>query len=124
MSKVDIYSSTAETRADGTTIFWRTGRGAHRHASFYCANAKRNIDTGDVYVIPADEAGDWVPCADCCTDADVVKAAADAAAKAAAMCRNSGVTNPRRISSTCRDCGKDGKVNRATGSLRAHKPLA
>lgn len=37
------------------------------------------------------------------------------------LCRNSGVTHPRRLYSECVDCGKQGKVTGA-GILRAHKP--
>ena len=120
MSKVEIYSTTAETRADGTTIFWRTGQGSHRHASAYCANSKRSIFTGDVIVIPQGEVADWAPCADCCTDADVLAATAAAEQKAAELCSNPGVVHPHRIYSKCTGCGKEGKVK--AGKIRAHKP--
>jgi hypothetical protein len=43
---------------------------------------------------------------------------------AATKCRNSGVTHSNRLYSVCKDCGKEGAVNRSTGSLRAHLPLA
>jgi hypothetical protein len=123
MSKVATYSRITEKREDGTTIYWRSGQGNMRHASFYCINSKRSIFTGDCLVIPADEVEQWTPCADCCTEADVTTAAQAAAAKAAANCRNSGVVHPGRISSYCKDCGKGGTVIRGRGTLRAHKPL-
>lgn len=42
-------------------------------------------------------------------------------APAVEMCRNSGVRHPRRMRSTCNDCGKEGAVNRSSGTIRAHK---
>lgn len=123
MSKVNVYASTAQTRADGTTIFWRTGKGSHRHASAFCANSKRAIMTGDVTVIDPAEATSWSPCVDCCSDADVLTAQREAADKAAAMCRNSGIKHPGRgrLYSDCVDCGKTGRVG-SNGRIRAHKP--
>lgn len=47
--------------------------------------------------------------------------AAPAAAKPA-QCPNRGVTKPGRMYSACKDCGREGKVNRSTGALRAHAP--
>lgn len=102
--------------------YWRTTFGSHRHASEYCANAYRAIASGYPTVIPADEVSGWVPCEHCCTSDEVRESAQAAKAKADAMCRNSGVTHPKRLSSACKDCGKTGKVNRSTGTLRAHKP--
>jgi hypothetical protein len=125
MSKIETYKTTTETRENGSTIFWRTGKGSHRHASFYCANSKRDIMTGDCTVIPENQAAEWTACVDCCTDADVLEGLAATAKKADAMCpNNKGVAIPRRIYSTCNVCGKEGKVNRSTGSIRAHKPQA
>lgn len=122
MSKVETHSQYAETRENGTTIYWRTGKGSHRHASFYCANGKRALDTGDCTVIPEGQEAEWAPCLDCCTEAEITVAAKVAEAKADAMCpNNQGVARPGRIYSTCRICGKEGKVNRSTGSIRAHK---
>jgi hypothetical protein len=105
------------------TVYYRTGKGTHRHTSWYCANAHRLIATGDPFAIPAEEAPDWTPCADCCTTEDVTAGQAQAAAKADAMCPNSGTVRAgsRRIYDDCRDCGKNGKVGR-NGTLRAHKP--
>ncbi len=122
MSKVAVYSRYTDTRADGTTIFWRTGKGSMRHASFVCANSKRSIFTGDCLVIPAAEVEQWTPCADCCTDADVTAARAAAAAKLDVNCKNSGVVHPQRIRSACKDCGKFGSVIPGA-KLRAHLPL-
>jgi hypothetical protein len=119
-TKAEKNSKFAETRENGTTIFFRTGKGSHRHASRFCANSKRDLFTGDVTEIPEAEAATWAACADCCTDADVTEGRKAAEAKADAQCRNSGVTRSGRIYSTCRDCGKEGKVNRSTGKIRAH----
>jgi hypothetical protein len=103
--------------------YYRTSKGSHRHATYYCANARRAIGSGDPIVIPASEVKDWAACEHCCS-AEEVKASAEAqAAKPVkVMCPNRGVDNPRRLYSTCRDCGKEGKVNGSTGSLRAHTP--
>ena len=103
------------------TSYYRTAKGSHRHLSFECANQRRHILLGDVSVIPADEAEGWAPCEDCCPAGEVAAAAAKAAAKAEQMCANEGVAKPRHIESTCRSCGKRGKVDRRTGKLRAHK---
>ena len=105
------------------TGYYRTGKGTHRHTSWYCANAHRLIATGDPFAIPAEDVQDWTPCADCCTTEDVAAGQAQAAAKADAMCPNSGTVRAgsRRIYDDCRDCGKNGKVGR-NGTLRAHKP--
>jgi hypothetical protein len=42
------------------------------------------------------------------------------------QCANEGIKHPgqRRIYSACSTCGREGKVNRATGRIRAHLPLA
>lgn len=125
MSKVEIYSQYTETRENGTTIYFRTGQGSHRHASRFCANSKRSIYTGDVTIIDQAEVANWEPCLDCCTEAEIKAASAAAEVKADAMCpNNQGVAIPRRIYSTCNVCGKEGKVNRSTGSIRAHKRQA
>lgn len=101
--------------------YYRTGKGSHRHASWSCANSHRSVFTGDPFAIPASEVDQWAPCTTCC-DADVVAESAKVVASAADdMCRNGGVTNPRRLRSTCVDCGKEGAVNAKTGRLRAHK---
>lgn len=102
--------------------FYRTAKGSHRHISFQCANFRRSISLGDVVEIPAGEVKDWAPCDVCCDGHEVIEHAAKVAAKADAMCGNEGVTHPKRIQSNCRTCGKLGKVDRRTGSLRAHKP--
>lgn len=106
------------------TKYWRTTFGTHRHASEYCANARRAIGSGYPTVIPTDELPGWAACEFCCDEETVRESAKTVQAKADEMCRNSGVVNPKRLSSKCRDCGKEGKVNRSTGSIRAHKPLA
>lgn len=103
------------------TIYYRTGKGSHRHTDFYCANTRRSLFTGDVTVIPTDEVAGWAPCDVCCGADEVAAHAATVAAAQDEMCRNSGVTNPRRMRSTCRDCGKEGAVNRSTGKIKAHR---
>jgi hypothetical protein len=45
------------------------------------------------------------------------------AAPAEPQCPNTGVTHPQRLRSVCKDCGKEGAVNRGSGTLRTHKPL-
>ncbi len=105
-----------------TTTFYRTAYGSHRHVSWFCANARRDIASGDPIAIPADEVSSWAACEHCCPADDVRESAAALRAKADEMCRNSGVTHPKRINSVCRDCGKAGKVQRGTGKIRAHKP--
>ena len=102
--------------------YWRTTFGTHRHASEYCANARRAIGSGYPTIIPADEVPGWAACEFCCDETTVRESAAAIQAKADAMCSNTGVTHPKRINSKCRDCGKEGKVNRSTGTIRAHKP--
>ncbi len=105
-----------------TRTYYRTAKGSHRHADWTCANTRRSIFLGDVTEIPADEVKDWAACDVCCTEAEVIASVAAVEAKAATMCRNSGVRKPRHIQSECTDCGKRGTVNRSTGTLRAHKP--
>lgn len=102
---------------NATSTAYRTAKGNHRHADYNCANALRDIESGDPVVIPAAEVSDWAPCSICTTDAEVQ---AHTEAKAATKCANSGVTHPQRGRSACRDCGKVGAVNRSTGTLRAH----
>lgn len=103
-----------------TETYYRTGKGDHRHADYHCADAKRSIMTGYPVRVPAGEIVNWPPCADCCT-AEEIEAAARTAPATKVMCANTGVINPRRIYSTCRDCGKPGKVNGSSGKIRAHE---
>lgn len=106
------------------TIFYRTLHGDHAHSSYYCANTQRAISSGDPTRIPAAELGSYNACALCCSfgQAHEVDTARTATAKPVkTLCTNSGVVNPRRMMSTCTDCGKEGTVNRRTGSLRAHE---
>jgi ribosomal protein S14 len=108
------------------TTYYRTGKGSKRHATYYCANARRAIASGDPIRIAADDVANWAPCKHCCTADEVAEQGAPAADKPAApvkaYCRNSGVQSPRRLYSRCSDCGKEGAVNRKTGTLRAHEP--
>jgi len=106
-----------------TITYYRTAKGSKRHASYSCANSRRRISSGDPIRIPADQVAKWEPCAHC-TDAEVIAKTEGAPAKTPepALCANSGVTNVRRMYSTCIDCGKGGTVNRSTGTIRAHKP--
>jgi hypothetical protein len=104
--------------------YYRTRFGSKAHASSFCANARRAIGSGDILPIPAAELKDWAPCKHC--TAPELRAAWGTAPKAEkpakAMCANNGVKNPRQIYSDCKSCGKNGKVNRSTGALRAHAP--
>lgn len=100
------------------TKYYRTGKGDHRHTSWYCANAHRAIRTGDPVVIPAADVPNWAPCADCCTDADII----DVPVKPVHCDGELTPGNPRRLNRTC-VCGKTGAVVRSTGRLRAHLPL-
>jgi hypothetical protein len=104
-----------------TTAYFRTAKGSHRHANYECANQRRAIESGNPTEIPTSEIKNWAACEHCCDTGEVAASIQAAAAKEAAMCRNSGVRNPKCIQSECRDCGKRGTVNRSTGSLRAHK---
>jgi hypothetical protein len=115
-----------------TTTYYRTGKGSKRHASVYCANSRRSVSTGDPVRLTADEAAKWAPCRFCCTAEEVAAfGQAPAAAKAPAdpageFCANTGVMRPgsRRLRDRCKDCGKEGAVNRKTGTLRQHLPAA
>lgn len=102
--------------------YYRTGRGSKRHADIHCANTLRRIHTGYPTKLSAEEAVNWAPCSKCCDPAEIAKESAPAPAPE--RCKNSGVTDPQRLYSKCRDCGKEGSVNRRTGSLRGHAPLA
>jgi len=95
--------------------YWRTGKGSHRHANRYCANARRSIFTGDEFRIPAAEVKDWAPCEACCTAEEVAAFAAAQVAKTEAeaeiYCTNRrpvpGSYNPRlyQVRGTCGECG-------------------
>lgn len=122
-TRLNASDKLTQRREDGSVIYWRTGKGTHKHASFYCANGKRDIFTGDCFVIEPSEVDGWAACMDCCTDADKAAEVAKVEAKLSTQCANNrGVANPQRFYSTCNVCGKEGKVNRGTGSIRAHKP--
>ncbi|WP_144121161.1 hypothetical protein [Catellatospora sichuanensis] len=99
--------------------FYRTGKGSHAHRSDFCANYRRSVFTGDVFRIPAAEIAEWAPCLACCTAEDIA-GWAKPTETAKAECKNSGVKNPKRIYSTCIDCGKEGKVK--AGRIRKHAP--
>ena len=105
------------------TTFYRTLHGDHAHVSISCANAYRAIRSGDPILITADELKDFSPCTMCCSFSQAAEIDQVRVAKPAG-CRNSGVANNRRMRSTCTDCGKEGAVNRSTGTLRAHAPQA
>lgn len=100
--------------------FYRTGKGRKAHASSSCANERRSIFTGDIKIIPAAELAGWSGCQHCCDAAEMALLTASVAAPVEEYCTNSGVVNPRRIYSECRDCGKDGKVNRFSGRIKKH----
>lgn len=104
-------------------VYYRTGKGTKAHSSSTCANQRRSIFTGDILTIPTAELTGWSGCQHCCDAQEIAYLAAAKIVPAAATCPNSGVVKPGRIYSTCRDCGKDGKVNSSTGRIRAHKPI-
>lgn len=103
--------------------FYRTRKGSKAHASAHCANQRRSIFTGDILAIPAGELGNWSGCQHCCDAADMLALVPASVRAALALCDNSGVTRPGRIYSHCRSCGKEGKVSRSTGKIKAHAPL-
>jgi len=107
------------------TKFYRTRKGHKAHASSYCANARRAIGSGNILEIPAAELSGWMGCLHCCSAEQIAElAAAKGGAAAPEKCPNNGVKTPRTMYSTCRNCGKEGKVNRSTGTIKAHFPLA
>jgi hypothetical protein len=103
------------------TAYYRTPQGSHRHTTWGCARSHQVVGAPEPFRIPDAEAAGWAPCADCC-DASEISAHTAAQESTPALCRNSGVKNPRRMRSTCNDCGKEGAVNRSTSTLRAHVP--
>ena len=105
-----------------TTTFYRTRKGSKAHASSYCANARRAIGSGNILVIT--DTKDWSGCLHCCSPEQLAELAARPAEAKPEMCKNSGVKNAKMIYGVCRDCGKQGKTNRSTGALKAHKPQA
>lgn len=113
-----------ERDEQGRVKYYRSGKGNKRHADWWCVNSLRKIRTGDPFRIPPAEVANWAPCMRCCDPSELAKEAAEVATKPAeTKCRNSGVVLPHRLYSKCVDCGKEGSVNRSTGTLRAHKPL-
>lgn len=110
------------TTATATTEFYRSGKGTKAHASYACIASRRSIWWGEVQTMSVEKArGEgWTGCGHCCTPADHALLAPLVAVGKPATCSNSGVANSRRIYSTCVDCGKEGKVNRSTGRIRAH----
>lgn len=95
------------------SVWYRTGKGSHRHASWACANNKRHIDTGSV--LETDE--DLPFCADC-TDAETV--ASRTAKPETAHCAGSGSSfkNPKLMRAACPVCGK---VLKGRGPVPTHK---
>lgn len=99
------------------TTYFRTAAGDHKHASDTCALVhKRSAKLGEVRPCTADEVAAFAPCPRCCASADV----AAFVPAPSARCANAGVERPNRKMSTCKSCGKEGTVVRATGALRAH----
>jgi hypothetical protein len=99
--------------------YFRTAKGSHVHADFECANQRRAIALGDPIECGIDE---MAPCEHCMPTGAVAAHLAQLAAKQDTMCAGGGVTHPQRVQSKCKSCEKVGKVDRRTGSLRAHKP--
>ena len=100
--------------------YWQTLYGSHRHTTHYCANKHRSIHSGDCFIVTPERFESLEPCAECCTAGEIAKWRKAQDAKQSDKCPNNGVANTRRIYSTCKDCGKEGKVNRSTGTLKAH----
>jgi hypothetical protein len=119
-------TATTEILNSGAKMFYRSGKGNRAHSSYYCIASRRSIWWGEVQAMTPEEARTqgWTGCGHCCTAEDHALLVAAEQAPAKEMCPNNGVTKSGRIYSTCRDCGKEGKVNRGTGRLRAHAPLA
>ena len=105
--------------------FYRTSKGHKAHASTYCANARRRTGSAPILEISAAELPAWAPCLHCCSAEQIAAWDAPVVVKPA-TCANEGIKHPgqRRLYSACSTCGKEGKVNRATGRIRAHAPLA
>ncbi len=98
-----------------TAKFFRTAKGSHVHADFECANQRRSIHLGDPIECAADA---MAPCEHCCPTGLVSAHAAKVAVEIEAKCADMRATHPQRIESTCRTCGKRGKVNRRNGQIR------
>jgi hypothetical protein len=100
--------------------YYRTGKGSHRHASWYCANGRRAIDTGDVIECTATEAAEMAPCQHCTDEAEIVAhietVVAEVAAKPAKC--DGRPANPKFIKSQCKECAHVG----TSRSWRAHTP--
>lgn len=97
------------------TTYYRTLHGSHRHTTHYCANKHRSIFSGEVLTMAAGEVPNYAPCAEC----NAAELAEWQAPATKTLCPNSGVTRPQRIYSTCKDCGKEGKVT--GGRIRNHE---
>lgn len=107
-----------------SNTYFRTGHGTHRHASVDCANVRRMIHTGDPVELTAAEINSYPACEFCCSADEITASAKTIAAQPVkTLCKNDGVTNMRRLRSTCSNCGKEGAVNRKTGSLKAHEAI-
>jgi hypothetical protein len=115
--RIDGYG----TDENGLVKYYHSAKGSKRHASWYCINGLRRISSGEPIRIAPDKVGDWAPCTKCCHHDEAAQT--DPTPAKPEMCRNSGVTNPRRLYSECTDCGKSGSVNRSNATLRAHVPL-
>lgn len=118
--------ATVEICNSGTKHFFRSGKGGKVHASYSCIASRRSIWWGEVQALTVAEAvtEGWTGCLHCCKAEDHALLAAPAAKPA--QCPNSGIKHPgqRRLYSACKDCGKEGKVNRSTGRIRNHAPAA
>lgn len=99
-----------------TKSYYRTGKGSHRHASWYCANGRRAIDTGDVIECTATEATKMAPCQHCTEVAEIVAHIETVAAKPAKC--DGRPANPRHIKSKCTECAHVG----TSRNWKAHNP--
>jgi len=118
-------TATIELLNSGVKFFFRSGKGNRAHASYGCIASRRSIWWGEVQAMTVEETqkDGWTGCGHCCTPADhALLAAASGTPAKPQNCANRGVSKPGRMYSRCIDCGKEGKVNRNTGRLRAHLP--
>lgn len=110
--------NTTETTTEKT--YYRTLKGSHRHLSWYCANYHRSIFSGDTMIMAPAEVDTYEPCSKCTAE----ELANWNPAPTKVMCPNSGIAHPGRgrLYDDCKDCGRNGAVNRSTGRIRAHQP--
>lgn len=106
--------ATAAVTINTATTVHRASRGTDGNLYVHCGSVRYRNTTETVFTVqdaPVD-----------CHRCNGTEAPAAPAADKPAQCPNRGVVNSRRMVSHCNDCGREGTVNRRTGSLRAHAP--